>query len=60
MANQRKEGKMKVGVWLMPDEIGKLKEAAKACGMNVTDFIKASFLKTSKTKDETNENKSDS
>lgn len=46
--NARKKGKKKVGFWVDDEEERQLKEAAKALGMNVSDFLKTAFLKTTK------------
>lgn len=47
--NARKKGKKKVGFWVDDDEEVQLKKAAKEMGMNVSEFLRAAFLETSKT-----------
>lgn len=45
----RKKGKKKIGFWVDETEERQLKEAAKALGMNMSDFLKTAFVKTTKT-----------
>lgn len=56
--NARKKGKKKVGFWVDEAEERQLKAAAKALGLNVSDFLKTAFLKTTSTegKDNAKEN----
>ena len=45
MANQRKKGKKKVGIWMTQEEIATAKKLAKVRGITVSDLLKTEVTK---------------
>ena len=49
MANQRKKGKKKVGIWMTQEEIATAKKLAKVRGISVTDLLKTEVTRALQT-----------
>ena len=52
----RKKGKKKVGFWLTDRQNDRLKAVAKAHGMNVSDYLKSTFLDLTEMEEEGEDN----